>query len=42
MFFLMSQTEFVSYADDNKPYVASGNVDDAIKISENDSIRLFK
>ena len=38
----MSQTEFVSYADDNTPYVASGNVDDAIKISENDSIRLFK
>ena len=27
MFFLMSETKFASYADDNTPYVASGNVD---------------
>ena len=42
MFFLMNETEFISYADDNTPYVASDNIDYVIKILENDSILLFK
>ena len=36
MFFLISETEFVSYADNNAPYLVSGNVYDIIKILEND------
>ena len=42
MFLSMSETESVSYADDNTPYVATDNVADIIKLLENDSIRLFK
>ena len=42
MFFLMSETEFPSYADDKTPYVASENVNGVVKILENNSIRLFK
>ena len=38
----MRETEFASYADENKPYVASDSVNDVIRILENDSIRLFK
>ena len=36
MFFLISETEFVSYADNNAPYLVYGNVYDIIKILEND------
>ena len=42
MFFLMNETEFISYADDNTPHVASDNIDYVIKILENDFILLFK
>ena len=42
MLFLMPEAEFSCYADDNTPYVGSGNADDVIKILENDFIRLFK
>ena len=42
MLFLISETEFASYDDDNTPYLASDNIDDVIKTLENDSIRLFK
>ena len=35
----MSENKFVSYADENTPYDALYCV---VKISENDSIRLFK
>ena len=42
MLFVMSETEFASYANSNTPYVAFDNVDDVIKILKNDSIRLFK
>ena len=38
MFFILSQTEFASYADDSTPYVEANNVDEV----ENDSIQLFK
>ena len=38
MIFLISETKFASYADDNAPYVVSDNVDDVIKMLENDSI----
>ena len=37
MFFLMSEAEFASYADDKTLHDASDNVDDVIKILENDS-----
>ena len=42
MFFLVKETEFPSYADDNTLCVMSDNVSDVIKILENDSIQLFK
>ena len=42
MFFLMSETEFASYADDNTTGVASDNVDDVTKILKNDSTGVFK
>ena len=38
MFFVLSQTEFASYADDSTPYVEANNADEV----ENDSIQLFK
>ena len=42
MFFVLSQTDFVSYTDDNTPYVEANNIDEVITILENDSIQLFK
>ena len=42
MFFLMSKTVFASYADNNTSCIAAGNVNDVIKILENDPKRLFK
>ena len=42
MFFELSQTDFASYADDNKPYVEANNIDAVITILENDSIQFFK
>ena len=42
MFFLISETEFASYDDDNTPYVAADNIDNVNRMLENDSIRLFK
>ena len=39
MIFLIRETEFASYADDNRQQVASDTIDDAIEI---DSIRLFE
>ena len=41
-FFVLSQTDFGSYADDNTPYVEANNTDEVITILENDSIQLFK
>ena len=42
MFFVLSQTDFASYADDNTLYVGANNIDEVITILKNDSIQLFK
>ena len=42
MFFVVSQTDFVAYADDNTPYVEGNNIDEVINMLENGSIQLFK
>ena len=42
MLFVLSQTDFASYADDNTPYMEANNIDEVIAILENDSIQLFK
>ena len=42
MFFVVSQTDFAAYADDNTPYVEGNNIDEVINMLENDSIQLFK
>ena len=39
MFFVLNQTDFASYADDNTPYVEANNIDEVITILENDSIQ---
>ena len=38
----MNDIDFASYADDNTPYVSSDNIEDVIRILENDSLKLFK
>ena len=42
MFFVLSQIDFASYANDNTPYVEANNIDEVVTILENDSIQLFK
>ena len=42
MFFVLSQTDFASYAEENTPYVEANNIDEVITILENNSIQLFK
>ena len=42
LFFIMSKTEFASYADDNTSYNSGQNIDNVIRTLENDSVRLFK
>ena len=42
LFFIMNETEFASYADDNTPYTSGATIDDVIKKLENDSVLLFK
>ena len=42
MFFVLSQTDFASYANGNTPCVEANNIDEVITILENDSIQLFK
>ena len=42
MFFVLSQTDFASYVDDNTPYLEANNIDEVITLLENDSIQLFK
>ena len=41
-FWIMCETDFVSYADDNTPYVLWDSVDYVIKSLENHSINLFQ
>ena len=42
IFFVMNDIDFASYADNNTPYVPSDNIEDVIRILENDSIKLLK
>ena len=42
LFFIMNETEFASYADDNTPYTSGQNIDNVIRALENDSIRLCR
>ena len=42
MFFVLSQTDFASYVDDNTPYVEANNIDEVITILKNGPIQLFK
>ena len=42
MFFVLSQTDFASCADENAPYVEANNIDEVIIILGNHSIQLFK
>ena len=42
LFFIVNETEFASYADDNTPFISDKNIDDVIRTLENKSMRLFK
>ena len=42
IFFVLSQTEFAGYADDNTPYMEANDIDEVITILKSDSIQLFK
>ena len=42
LFFIIEDTDIVSYADDNSPYVSADNIDGVIKFLEEASEILFK
>ena len=42
LFYMMSDTNFASYADDNAPYVSADTADEVIKRLETASVKLFK
>ena len=42
LFFVLSETDIVNYADDNKPYTSSNDVNGLIKSLEEASKKLFK
>ena len=42
LFFIMKETDFSSYADDNTPYRTAETIDEVIKLLEHDSTLLFK
>ena len=42
LFFVMKETNFSSYADDNTPYRTADTIDEAIKLPERESTMLFK
>ena len=42
LFFIMNETEFASYADNNTPYTSGQNIDAIIRTLENDADRLLK
>ena len=42
LFWIMCESDFSSYADDNTPYTLGDSTDDVIKSPEDDSINLFK
>ena len=42
LFFIISNIEIASYADDNAPYIVTDNIDDLIKSLEGASAALFQ
>ena len=42
LFYMMSDTDFASYADDNTPYVSADTIDEVIKTLETAFVKLFK
>ena len=42
LFFIMNETDFASYADDNTPYVVGNNIEDVIIKLQNASLTLFQ
>ena len=38
----MNETDFTSYADNNKPYVTGDRIENVIDSLENNSVKLFK
>ena len=42
LFFIMNETDFASYADDNTPYRTANTVGEVIQSLEHDSMILFK
>ena len=42
LFFIMKDTDFSSYADDNTPYRTADTIEEIIKLLERDSMMLFK
>ena len=42
LFFIMNETDFSSYADDNTPYRTADGVEEVIKLLERDTKMLFK
>ena len=42
LFFIMNETDFASYADDNRPYRTANTIDEVIQLREHDSMILFQ
>ena len=42
LFYMMSDTDFASYADNNTPYVSADTIDEVIKKLETAFVILFK
>ena len=42
LFFIMNETDFASYADDNTPYRTANTIDEVIQSLEHDSMMLFQ
>ena len=42
LFFIINETDFASYADDNTPYVVGNNIEDVIIKLQNASLTLFQ
>lgn len=42
LFWIMCESDFLSYTDDNTPCISEDSIEDVIKTVEDDSISLFK
>ena len=42
LYFIMKETDFSNYADDNMPYRTAETIDEVIKLLEHDPMMLFK